>query len=360
VVETPSAETLTVGEQHSLEQEDIEPSVRVLKTEQVEMKVGGLVQLYFAPYAGSDSLIANGDAVTKPGFRLRRAGFGVAGLLGPKLSILIAINAIQSSTEGGTVSDAKIMYDVAPWLRLEAGTTKVPFTRNGLESSRTQTGMERPLVVTSLTTAGRLGVSAQGELVERHFAYYVGGYNGSDGLSQGNQFGGFLAGARFEYRPWGGPPPDPWERVSGLAMAVDAIYENGPSTTRVGYSGDVYAALGGAHVKAEGICDRSTPKDNPVISPTLPDAVKRCGAYGETGYVILTPVVPIQPAARFEIFYDNTALQDAGDVAILDAGLNAQLISYYLRTQLHYIARFQLYGPQRSEDALVLSLQGTF
>jgi hypothetical protein len=315
------------------------------------------VQLQFAPYVGNDSLIANGDPATRPGLRLRRAGFGIQGNIGPKLTVLIAVNAIQSGSDG-SISDAKLAYTVAPWLHLAGGTTKVPFSRNALESSRTLTSIERPLSVTTITPTGRLGVSAEGEVLKRHLAYLVGVFNGSEGFAQGNQFGGVLGGARVEARPWG--LPDPWERVDGVAVAIDAVGENGPSTTRIGYSADAYAALAGAHLKVEGLCDRRKPKDTPTISPTLPDAVRRCGAYVEAGYVIPFPRLPVQPALRVELYDDNTSLHDAGDAILVDGGLNTQLIKYYVRAQLHYLARIERYGSSRKNDALVLSVQGTF
>lgn len=343
----------------SIQEFDVQPTVRVLKSNVAEIHVGGIVQIHAAPHVGSDALIANNDPASDPGFRLRRAGFGIQGRLLEKFGAIVAVNAVQSGTDADrAISNAVLFWEAGDPLLLTVGTVKVPYSRAALESSRTLTGIERPLAVNVITPARRLGVTAEGHLFNNHVSYLAGVMNGTEGFALGNQFGGLLGGARLEVYPWA--PPDPWERRDGLAVAADGIYANEPSTERVGYSVDLYGAYAGAHLKIEAMCDQLSPKDAVVISPTLPDTLRRCGAYAETGWVLPFDSLPLQPMARIEIMDDNRAIADAGDVAILDTGLNMQIIKRYVRAQAHYIGRYELRGPSRDNDAVVLTLLGAF
>ncbi|HUS66414.1 MAG TPA: hypothetical protein VMZ28_17880, partial [Kofleriaceae bacterium] len=96
---------------HSLIEEDVEPTVPVVKTGDVEVRVGGLVQVHAAPYVGDAALIENGDPATREGFRLRRSRLGVEGRFSQPLSIQLTVDLLEADEDDGTVSDAKIIYD---------------------------------------------------------------------------------------------------------------------------------------------------------------------------------------------------------------------------------------------------------
>jgi hypothetical protein len=339
-------------------QEDLLPSVQVIKTDQVEIRAGGLMQLYVAPYAGDDSLISNNDPVTRPGFRLRRASIGLEGRLGDKLGVLVAVNPTSVDAEGSVVGDAKVFFALDPAARFSAGTSKIAFSRGTLETARSLTGLERPLSSTTITPARRLGITVEGEVAKGHFAYLLSATNGTEGFIQGNQYGGFLGAGRLELRL--ADLPDPWKAQDGVIVAINGFGQSAPATTSVGYGADIFAAVSRFHAKIEGICDRTKPKDSPAVPSTLPDTLERCGAYAEVGYVVNVPEIPFQPTVRAELFDDNSAIADAGDVALIDAGINAPLYRQFLRAQLRWVSRIERKGESRSNDAAVISLQGAF
>lgn len=336
---------------------DVQPTVKVLKTDDVEIRAGGLVQIHASPYVGGDALIENGDPASGAGFRLRRAGFGLEGRKGNKMGALLAVNPIQGGQEPDrAISNAILWYEVGAPLRATIGTVKVPYSLAALESARTLVGIERPLAVNLLAPSRRLGVNVEGHLFDGHFAYLVGVLNGTEGFALGNQYGGYLGGARIEGIL--GARPNAWERRDGLMVGLDAVHGDTPAVSLFAYSGDVYGAYKGAHVKVEALCDRQSPKEEPTVSPALPDTLRRCGGYVETGYVL--PWIPLQPAVRAEVMDDNMAVADAGDTFILDGGFNLQLIKSYARAQLHYIHRSELKSVQRKNDAVIFAIQGNF
>lgn len=331
--------------------EDVNPTVEVLHTANVELKVGGLVQIHLVPWAGEDALIENGDVATRAGFRLRRVRFGFESLFAKKLGLVLTINPLDSDQDqDGTISDAKLTYDVGQWGRLAFGAGKVPFARGSLVSSRRLASIERPLSVTKLTPARRLGITAEGRAWDQRIAYLAGVMNATEGFGLGNQFGGLLGGGRVEIAPLG----------EILSIGGSGLFEEGPAVRTLALSADVLATYEGFSMLLEGLCDRKTPIDAPLVSPGVAANVERCGAYAELGYLSTTLGPSAQVVVRAELFDDNRALEDTGDVALLSAGVNVDLFEELARVQLHYVGRFEMHGGRRDNDAVVLALQGGF
>jgi hypothetical protein len=342
---------------HSLVEEDVQPSVPVVTTGDVEVRVGGLVQVHAAPYVGDDALIENGDPATREGFRLRRARLGVEGrMTRAPLRVHLTVDLLEADADDGTVSDAKIIYDWTSYARLSAGTGKVPFARGQLESSRSLSSIERALSVIEIAPDHRVGFSIEGTI--DRLSYLTGLFNGTEGLADGNEYGGFLTGGRLQYTILG--EPKGLGVTDGVAVGASAFYEDAPATNGFAVSGDVLLAMAGAEVTLEALCDRRTPDDAPDISPTLSDEITRCGGYADLAYDLPDMVVPLQPAARVELYDDNRQVDDAGDVWLFSGGVNSNLVDSYLRAQLHYIRRVERHGVGRPNDSVVLSLMGSF
>jgi hypothetical protein len=343
----------------SLVQEDVEPTLPVLQTENIDLRVGGLLQLHASPYAGPDAQIANGDPASQAGFRVRRARVGFEGWFRDRLGLLLSLNALESDKEAGVLSDAKLMFDFRRWLRFTVGTGKVPLSRAGLESSRTLSSIERPLAVNLLSPSKRLGLTVEGDLLSSgRLSYLAALMNGTEGFQLGNQYGGFLTGARVVLTPWGNPQRGEWT-ATGLAVGVGGIYENGPGARSSAFSADVLLAFAGASLEVAGLCDRKTPQIAPV-GPSPTDGLSRCGAYVETGYAFQVLSRALQISARVEWMDDNQSVSDAGDSLLYSGGINASIVDSYVRAQLHYVGRRERFTAQRQNDVLVLALQGAF
>ena len=345
-----------------LARQDVEPTVPVLHTDNVDLRVGGLVQLHLAPYVGDDSLVQNGDPATRAGFRVRRARFGFEALFSKGLGMLIAVNPLETDEDIGVISNAMITYQAHPAVFVSAGTVKVPFARGSLESSRRLLSIERALSVQAIAPVSRLGVTLEGRVLDGRIGYIAGYLNGTEGYSHGNEYGGFLTGARLEVAAFG--DADVMKRdATGVTIGGGGLYADEPATKGYAWSADVVASAMGAGLRVEALCDKKEPQDAPVPSPAVPDAIRRCGMYGELSYVLpeVTPKLPvIQPAVRVDFYDDNRNLEDAGDVMVISGGLNADLAGGEGRFQLMYLARRERHGIQRANDGIYASLQGAF
>jgi hypothetical protein len=340
-------------ESRSLIEEDVEPTVSVFSGEEIDIRIGGLVQVFAAPFVGDDALIENGDPSTSEGFRLRRARLGFDARFRLPLRIQLTVDLLQSSE---ALSDAKISYELYPWLRFSVGTGKVPFARGELESSRRLSTIERPLAVTEIAPGHRLGATVEGQLLGDRLAYVAGVMNGTEGFIDGNQYGGLLAGARLQYVIFG--EPSGLEVRDGIAVGTSAFYEDAPATDGYAVAADLLVALAGFELVAEGLWDTRKPDDAPEVSPSLADQIERRGAYLTALYRL--PTLPLEPVARVEFLDDNTDVEDAGDVLQISGGVNSQLIDRFVRAQLHYIRRVERYGRALGNNAIVLSVMGVF
>jgi len=171
-------------------QNDVAPSLVVYSSNGTSVALGGLLQLHLAPYAGDDSLLADGDVAQRAGFRLRRARFGVDARFPADLRFLLVLNPLSSDTETGTIAEATLSYSPRPWLRIRAGADKVPFTFAELQSSAALDTIELPLSVRRFVPDRRLGVMVDGALGP--LVYLAGVMNATEGYERGNQFTGVL------------------------------------------------------------------------------------------------------------------------------------------------------------------------
>jgi len=342
----------------SLIESDVEPTLSVARTDDIEVRIGGMVQVHAAPYVGDEALIENGDPATRAGFRLRRSRVGFEGRFKQPLRIELVIDLLEADEDEGTVSDAKLHYEWRPELQLSIGVGKVAFSRGSLESSRRLPVIERPLVVTEIAPDRRLGFDVEGSVLGGSLVYVAGLANGSEGFSDGNEFGGYLGGGRLQYFVLG--EPHGLDVVEGVALGASGFYENAPATNGFAAAGDVTANFAGATLIVEGMCDTRKPDDSPDVAPTIADEITRCGGDATGLYDIPDLPLPLQPALRVELVDDNTDVEDAGDAWQVSGGVNSMFIDPNLRAQLHYTSRIERHGPSRSNDSLVLAFTGVF
>ncbi|MBX7100232.1 MAG: OprO/OprP family phosphate-selective porin [Myxococcaceae bacterium] len=354
----PRSPVITLSDR-SVVKEEFRPTVKLLSSDLVELRVGGFMQVHTAMYAGPDALIANGDAANQAGFRLRRARIGLLGKLGERMGVWLAVNLLPDDPDVGVVSDAKLTYAFAEWLNVAVGTSKVPFSRASLASSRQLLGIERPLSAQQLTASKRIGVTAEGQFFGGKLAYLASVMNGTEGFIAGNQFGGVLLGGRLEFTPLGNPKPGTID-TKGLSVGVSAVHDRAPGVQRTAFSGDVVVAYAGASLTVEVLYDKSLPTVVPPVEGGTLALTERLGGYVEAGYAFSLFTMPFQLTARGEYYDDNLRLSDAGDVMFVSGGINTDLYKDYARAQLQFIHRTERSGVDRANDLLVLSVQGSF
>ncbi len=356
---TAPEKSVLPGHDSSILKEDLSPTIHILDTENFEMRVGGLVHVQAALYAGPDALIANGDMASNAGFRLRRARLGLEGRLGKSLGVLLAVNLVPDDASVGAISDAKLTYAFAPWLNVAVGTSKVPFSRSQLQSSRLLLGLERPVSVGMITPTHRLGASFEGHLFDNALTYVAAVMNGTEGFPLGNQFGGVLAGGRLEWTPWGHPEPATVD-AKGLSVGASYLHDEGPGVRKDAVNVDALFAIAGFSLQVEANYDRSSPTAAPTVLTGFNAPTQRLGAYVEGGYAFELFTLPWQVTARGEWVDDNLALSDSGDQVVVSGGLNCEVVKGYARAQLQYVFKKERFGVERLNDVLALSVQGSF
>jgi hypothetical protein len=327
-------------------QNDVAPSLVVYSAGDTSVALGGLLQVHLAPYAGDDSLLADGDVAQRAGFRLRRARLGVDAHFPADLRFLLVLNPLSSDTETGTIAEATLSYSPRPWLRVRAGADKVPFTYGELQSTANLDTIELPLSIRTFVPQRRLGLIVDGAIAGGALSYVAGVMNATEGYERGNQFTGVVYVARLQ----GGAGP-----VHG---GVGGYLADGAATTVLAGSADLELGLGDAGLLVEALCDQTTPVDSPVTAPTVADQVRRCAGYAQASYRLGTRL-DLQPVARLEWIDDNTDVEDAGDAWLLTAGVNAR-VGANIRIQLDYLGRYERAGAARANDSIVLNLQGAF
>ena len=75
---------------------DVMPTLSVTNSdEDVSVRAGGMLQFWALPMVGEEALIDNGDVANAPGFRLRRARIGLAGMFPKYVSMELTIDPLD-------------------------------------------------------------------------------------------------------------------------------------------------------------------------------------------------------------------------------------------------------------------------
>jgi hypothetical protein len=340
------------------------------------LEVKAQIQVQAVTYVGDDALYENGDPATDEGVLIRRARLGVQGSLPWDLNYKFIIEAFgdtQRGSEGeglaGQSIGAQILDLALTWARwkefqIGVGSEKVPGPKGRMVSSKTLQLVERPFSVESMVPDRRAGAWFQGDL--KIFNYLVGIYNGDDGLSFGNEGGGYLVGARLELTPFGpmgcgrsdfAPARSKVYGTPRFGAGVSFQFEHGTATDRMSVSGDLGFKWHGLSVSAEAIFEREEPQDDPEVPSALPETTQSLGAYGQVGYFILPG--QLEAAVRFEYLDMNMEIDDTRDIWAVSGGINYHW-TRYLRSQLSFTHKEEVHEAQVENDALLLQVQAAF
>lgn len=340
------------------------------------LEIKAQLQVQAVTYVGKDALYENGDPATKEGILIRRARLGVRGKLPWKLRYNFMIEAFGdkqrgSSGEGlaGQYMGAELLDMSIEWVPMKefsigAGAEKVAGPRGRMVTSRALQLIERPITVEELAVDRRAGAWIGGEL--QYFNYLAGVYNGDDGVSFGNESGGYMVAARLELTPMGSMG-DSFSNFGNTALhrvtkprfgaGVSFQYAHGPATDSMSVSGDLGFKWRGLSVGAEAVYVREEPLEKPTVPTALPGITESLGVYGQAGYFILPERLEV--AARFEYLDMNFDIDDSRDVWALTGGVNYYL-SRYMRAQLSYTHKQELRHRQLQNDALLIQMQLAF
>ena len=329
-----------------------------------------LMQVQGMPYIGADSTVEAGDPSDRAGFRFRRARFGFEGRLFRRVPFEITAEFNSDVKGTALLHDAWFGYDRYRFLQIIVGTHDVPFSRSALTSAGDSALIERPFAVRALAPFHQLGAHIEGHFWSGALSYYAGVYNGLQKSDQffmgymensailGNRFDGLTYAGRITSEPAGSIGRTMEDLHHGkfkIAAGASAFYSDGGTRGILGLGGDILLHFRGLHVLGEFIANRATPKVDPTQPTTQSSVVTSYGAIAEAGYVVVKERLGL--TARFEWLDPNTAVKNESNSWILTGGASYHVLSDFLKAQLDYTHREELYGKSLKNDSVVFQVQ---
>jgi hypothetical protein len=329
-----------------------------------------LLQVHATPYAGEDSFHQAGDIAERPGFRLRRARFGLGGDLLRQIDFALS-GQIGSEDEGTLlVHDAWAGYTGLPYLQVFAGAKDVPFSRSALTGAGDGALIERPFAVRAIAPFKQVGIQLGGKVARGAFQYQAGMFNGFQRSDQfyaghsesyaplGNRFEGVAVAGRIATEPLGPlgrTTQDLGRSRFRFGAGANYFFSNGGARTLHGAGGDLLIHVAGLHVLAEVLWLRAAPKEIPSQPITQVTAISSLGVVGEAGYMIIPQTFGV--SARIEWIDPNPDVDNEGDNFITSGGVSYHAFDDIVRAQLEFTHREELYGVPLANDSLTLQLQ---
>jgi hypothetical protein len=353
------AESDAIGD-GGMGEEDLAAKQNLIRRGGFSLNVGAMIQVQGAFYVGDQAAIANYDAADTEGFRIRRARFGLGGMLMRDVSYFLAVDlkdtvvAALGGDHGSELLDAEIRWTRFRFANLALGVSKIPFSGYALQSSSRLTLIERPLMTRLLAPEYRVGFSVSGKLAGLRYA--AGLYNGSEGITSGNRMAGVAGVARLEYSLFDAPQsfvPSAFDLTLGGAYMIDEQ----PAVLMHRVSGTLDARYRRFRLFGEINWALSKPHDAPAGAPDA-GQVARLGVAGELSAFVFRDL--FQLAARYEYFKDNDQLPTFGKQQLISAGLNTYFYRDNLKLQVNYVRRDELEGPEVQNDIAFAQLQAMF
>jgi hypothetical protein len=329
-----------------------------------------LMQVQGIPYVGADSFLEAGDPADRPGFRLRRARFGLEGRLFHRVPWEITAEVNTDQNGNIAIHDAWFGYDQFKFLQIFVGTHDVPFSRYAVTDAGSQSLIERPFAVRAMAPFHQLGAHVEGHFFGGALNYYAGVYNALQRYDQfwqgyqenaavlGNRFDGLSYAGRLTSEPLGSIGSTIEDLHHGpfrIAAGASTFYSDGGSRGVLGLGGDLLIHFRGLHIVAEFLANRSTPKTEPTVPTDQTATVTSYGVVGEAGYMILKERLGL--SARFEYIDANTAVKDQNDQWIFTGGLSYHVLHDFLKAGIDYTHRGELHGVPLTNDSLVIQAQ---
>lgn len=339
---------------------DVDANILLFKDHGMSLHFGGLLQIQGAFYAGDEVAREFGDPVDTEGFRIRRARLSFSGRLNREFSYFIsldlkdAVGANNNGDAGNELLDARILWDRFDWLHISAGVDRVAFSAFTLESSARLSLIERPLSSDILAPGRRVGLSVLGKI--DRFTYALGIYNGSDGVTTGNQFAGVALSSRltaslFDFRQ--SFVPERFQATVGGAL----MYDNQAAVDITRFAGSLELSFLKTRLLSEYIYEKSTPDEQPMATPDAGE-VSRWSLASELSVFVWRDM--IQLAARYEYFDDNEDLPTFGKQQLIGGGVNIYFKEHAMKLQINYLRRDELEGPEVENDMGLAQLQASF
>ncbi len=343
----------------------------------------GLLQVMAVPYVGrnpfaerpyTDSRILAGDPANVEGFVLRRARLGVDGTLAADVSytLWLEFHDSQDSSGAARLLDAALSWDAAAYASVAAGLGKIPFSKGWVTPAAMLQLPERPFALRQLDVRPivpdrSLGTWVSGDLGAVNYAGGV--WNGSPGLTDGDDNGGFLFAARLEATPLGPtgaaqsaffPEEDGYDRVR-LAVGGGVYWNDDAAGDQLSYGADVTFKWRRLSLLAELLQSRFDPAAAPPVPSGARARIDQRAIYGQLGFFVLEGRLEL--AGRAESLDRELASTTDPGVLAFTGGANLFLARHSLKLMAAFTHRREpevSRAGQAKNHSAVLMLQGSF
>lgn len=344
-------------------EDDLETNMEVFRRGSFSLRIGGMLQVLAAPYVGEDSDQGEDDPMDTEGFRVRRARIGFGGTIYRHWEFYLAADLMDtvgaamgwSGDHGAEVLDARITWTRFPFARISAGVDKVPFSAYALASSSRMELMERPLTVRKLGPDRRVGLTVAGDLWR--ISYAVGVFNGSAGVTTGNQLAGMAAAAHVQAHILGKPTSFVPDKLR-ISLGGSYMYDNAAAASMHKAAGNLALRFFRIKLAGEFLWEQTTVDQQPAGSAVDSGDSVRYGAIGELSVFIWKEY--LQAALRYEYFNDNNELSTVGRQQLFYGGVNFYILRDKLKIMANYIRRHEMDGTTWENDIFYAQIQAKF
>jgi Phosphate-selective porin O and P len=329
-----------------------------------------MVQAQATPYVGKNASFAAGDIAERPGFRLRRARFGMGGSYESLLHVRFTSELNSDTQSALTVRNAWLGFTPKEYFGAYMGIVDVPFSRSGLMPTADTALIDRPLAVRSLSPFQQLGMLVGGSVAAGKLQYYLGLFNGfqrSDLFYSGYRDSMAALGNRFDNLAYAarvgtsllssGPEIAAYRDTNDqLNAGASYFYSDGGARDIHSMEGDIYFQKSGVRVLVEALYSITAPESVPSVPTTQTAKIDSYAIVLEGGYTFRRA---IGGHLRFEWIDPNTAVADASDNWLLTAGLTfaPPVVGDIVKAQLEFTHREEVHGASLENDSLTLQTQ---
>lgn len=329
-----------------------------------------LIQAQVTPYVGKNVSFAAGDIAERPGFRLRRARFGVGGTYESMLEVKLTGELNTDAQATITLHDA--WFGVRPWKALGAymGILEVPYSRSAMGPTAATVFVDRPLAVRAMAPYHQLGMLVSGSVASGKLQYAAGVFNGFE------RFDLFYSGYKDSLAALG----NRFDNLAYVARVATSILSSGPEIAVYGdyhdhldigasyffndggarnvhsVEGDIFFQKSGVRLLGEVLYSTAIPESQPTTVTTQTAPITSYAIVFEGGYTFQRT---LGAHLRFEWIDPNTVVQDAADNWLLTAVLAFQppVVGDYVKAQLEFTHREEVHAKSLDNDSLTLQTQ---
>ncbi len=307
----------------------------------------------------SHPLVA-GDPNDRPGFKIRRGRFGIAGQLGKPFRYKVMVGAsshfdsldrtVRPDTEEFAVLDAYMEWVPCQHFQVRAGGQKVPFGGQQTQSSAGLALVERATVAEHISPLYDVGVRLHGTIAgpQNVFApdgisWFVGAYSGDGSVMTPDDNLGLLWVGRLTVAfgdDLGWSESALGETGFGLRIGGGAAFNFERESRDQMFGADLLLKVWRVSLRGEYLTAKRVPSYQGTEDPVFPEQFRRHGYLTQLGFMI----VPDHLELAFRHDYYDDDLDDEDDYSAIrnfGGGANVFFLDGRVKIQVDYLHRYE-------------------